>query len=208
MVIEVSNMTYRVGCGIGYDKLTIPSLLVKLNAVVEWDHSRFPPLGKDKSPDDPDKEDRDFLGDPPELKVGSVFKIGNQLAAVDDPDTLVLVMSETGAGGLRRVWEEMIEPEINFAFNIEGPENLTVEKVPIDEMPADLEFYNIKYIDAKIWRDRFFPGRDEFKCGDDEVLKVEMESNSFIMPIHVYLKGWGFFYNTFEMEDSYILLLR
>jgi hypothetical protein len=68
-------------------------------------------------------------------------------------------------------------------------------------MPADLEFYNIKYIDAKIWRDRFFPGRDEFKCGDDEVLKVEMESNSFIMPIHVYLKGWGFFYNTFEMED-------
>ena len=28
-----------------------------------------------------------------------------------------------------------------------------------------------------------------------------MESESFIMPIHVYLKGWGFFYNTMEMED-------
>lgn len=201
MVIEISNMTYRVGCGIGFDKLTIPSLLFKLNAVVEWDLSRFPPLGKDKSPDDPDKEDRAFLGDTPELKVGSVFKIGNQLVAVDDPDTLVLVMSETGALGLKRVWEEMIEPEINYAFNIEGPESLTVEKVSKSEIPDDWEFYNIRYIDAKIWKDRFFPGRPEFECGDDDCLKVEMESESFIMPIHLYLKGWGFFYNTLEMED-------
>ena len=201
MVIEISNMTYRVGCGIGYDKLTVPSLLVKLNAIVEWDHCRFPPLGKDASPDDPDKEDKEFLGTPPELKVGSVFKIGNQLVAIDDPDTLVLVMSETGIGGLKRTWEEMIEPEIDLAFNIDGPDNLTIEKVSKDEILDTFEFHNIPYVQAKIWKDRFFPGRPEFECSDDEVLKVEMESDSFIFPVHAYLKGWGFFYNTMEMED-------
>ena len=201
MVIEISNMTYRVGCGIGYDKLTVPSLLVKLNAIVEWDHCRFPPLGKDASPDDPDKEDKEFLGTPPELKVGSVFKIGNQLVAIDDPDTLVLVMSETGIGGLKRTWEEIIEPEIDLAFNIDGPDNLTIEKVSKDEILDTFEFHNIPYVQAKIWKDRFFPGRPEFECSDDEVLKVEMESDSFIFPVHAYLKGWGFFYNTMEMED-------
>ena len=203
MVIEISNMTYRVGCGIGYDKLTIPSLLVKLNTVIEWDFCRFPPLGKDASPDDPDKEDKKFLGDSPELKVGSVFKIGNQLVAIDDPDTLVLVMSETGIGGLQRVWDEMIEPEINLAFNIDGPDKLSVEKVSKDSIDGfdTMEFYNIPYVQAKIWKDRFFPGRPEFECSDDEVLKVEMESDSFIFPVHAYLKGWGFFYNTMEMED-------
>lgn len=201
MVIEISNMTYRVGCGIGYDKITIPSLLTKLNTIIEWDFSRFPPLGKDKSPDDPDKEDREFLGPEPELKVGSVFKLGNQLLAIEDPDTIVLVMSETGIGGLKRVWDEQIEPELNFAFNVDSPNSLTVKKVSKGEIPDTWEFYNIKYIDAKIWKDRFFPGRPEYNCEEDECLKVEMESDSFILPIHLYLKGWGFFYNTFEMED-------
>lgn len=202
MVIEISNYKYMTGSNIGYDKVERPGILAKLNAVIEWDFCRFPPLGKDKSPDDPDKEDKEFLGADPELKVGSVFKLGNQLLAIDSPDSIVLVMSETGVGGLRRVLDEIVDPELNLMFNCNAPNSVKMEKAEIDDVPIDSwEFHNIPYTQAKIWRDRFIEGRPEYP-ERGLVLKLEMDSDSFIFPIHLYLLDWGFWWNPMEMDAT------
>lgn len=42
MIIEVLAQKYRCGCEKGMADLVIPGILVKLNAVIEWDFCRFP----------------------------------------------------------------------------------------------------------------------------------------------------------------------
>lgn len=200
MVIEISNWSWEAGSRKEIDRIDIPSILFKLNSIIEWDFCRFPPLGKDKSPDDPDKEDTEFLGTPPELTVGKVFKLGNQLLGVDSEDSLVMILSETGGLGLRRTWEENISPEIDLEFNIEKPNNLTFEVSNSSEIPDTWESHRIPYAQAKIWRDRFLPGREYPEKG--LCLKAELTSDSFIFPIHLYIQDWTIWYDPIEMEED------
>lgn len=41
MIIEVLAQKYRCGCEKGMADLVIPGILVKLNAVIEWDFADF-----------------------------------------------------------------------------------------------------------------------------------------------------------------------
>lgn len=201
MVTEISNWTWEAGSRKEVDRLEIPSILHKMNSILEWDYCKFPPLGKEASPDDPDKENREFLGTPPEMKVGTVFKLGNQLLAIDSEDAIVMITSETGAFGLRRIWEDIISPEINLAFNIDGPEKLDFEKVEASEIPDTWEDYKIPYSQAKIWRDRFLPGRPEYP-EKGLVLKATLVSDSFVFPIHLFIQDWRITYDPMEMEED------
>ena len=202
MVIEISNWTWEAGSGKEADKLEIPSILHKMNSILEWKFCKFPPLGKDASPDDPDKENTEFLGTPPELKVGTVFKLGNQLLAVDSEDSIVMITSETGGLGLRRVWEDIISPEINLAFNVEGPESLSIEKAEASDIPDTWEDHKIPYAQAKIWRDRLIPGREDEYPEKGLVLKATLVSDSFAFPIHLYIQDWRISYDPMEMEPD------
>ena len=200
MVIEISNATYRKGYGQRLDSVSIPGLLAKLNALIEWDHCQFPPKQKEGTEDEWE-EDRNFLGAEPELRVGLAFKYGNQLLALEDENTLVMVMSETGIGGLQRVWKEKIIPEIDIVFNSSDPEDLNLEKAELSDIPEEWVEKKIPYEVMKLLRDKMMPGRDElFKT--PICTKVTMKSGTIFFPIHLYLTDWGFRYDPAELEED------
>ena len=201
MVIEISNATYRKGWGQRLDSVSIPGLLAKLNALIEWDHCLFPPKVKEGTENEWE-EDRKFLGDEPELRVGLAFKYGNQLLALEDENTLVLVMSETGIGGLQRVWKEKIVPEIDIVFNSETPEDLQLEKVDSSEVPEEWETKQIPYETMKLLRDKMIPGREDLFEPKNMCVKTTMRSNTILFPIHLYLTDWGFKYDPNELEED------
>lgn len=201
MVIEISNATYRKGWGQRLDSVSIPGLLAKLNALIEWDHCLFPPKVKEGTENEWE-EDRKFLGDEPELRVGLAFKYGNQLLAFEDENTLVLVMSETGIGGLQRVWKEKIVPEIDIVFNSDTPEDLQLEKVDASEVPEEWETHKIPYETMKLLRDKMMPGREDLFEPKHMCVKTTMKSNTIFFPIHLYLIDWGFRYDPNELEED------
>lgn len=201
MVIEISNATYRKGWGQRLDSVSIPGLLAKLNALIEWDHCLFPPKVKEGTENEWE-EDRKFLGDEPELRVGLAFKYGNQLLAFEDENTLVLVMSETGIGGLQRVWKEKIVPEINIVFNSDTPEDLQLEKVDASEVPEEWETHKIPYEVMKLLRDKMMPGREDLFEKKHMCVKTTMKSSTIVFPIHLYLVDWGFRYDPNELDED------
>jgi len=201
MVIEISNATYRKGWGQRLDSVSIPGLLAKLNALIEWDHCLFPPKVKEGTENEWE-EDRKFLGDEPELRVGLAFKYGNQLLAFEDENTLVLVMSETGIGGLQRVWKEKIVPEINIVFNSDTPEDLQLEKVDASEVPDEWETHKIPYEVMKLLRDKMMPGREDLFEKKHMCVKTTMKSSTIVFPIHLYLVDWGFRYDPNELDED------
>ena len=201
MVIEISNATYRKGWGQRLDSVSIPGLLAKLNALIEWDHCLFPPKAKEGAENEWE-EDRKFLGDEPELRVGLAFKYGNQLLAFEDENTLVLVMSETGIGGLQRVWKEKIIPEIDIVFNSDTPEDLQLEKVDASEVPEEWETHKIPYETMKLLRDKMMPGREDLFEPKHMCVKTTMKSSTIFFPIHLYLIDWGFRYDPNELEED------
>lgn len=201
MVIEISNATYRKGWGQRLDSVSIPGLLAKLNALIEWDHCLFPPKVKEGTENEWE-EDRKFLGDEPELRVGLAFKYGNQLLAFEDENTLVLVMSETGIGGLQRVWKEKIVPEIDIVFNSDTPEDLRLEKVDESEVPEEWETHKIPYEVMKLLRDKMMPGREDIFEKKHMCVKTTMKSSTIVFPIHLYLVDWGFRYDPNELDED------
>ena len=201
MVIEISNVTYRKGYGQRLDEVKCPNLLTKINSILEWEHCTFPPKVKEGS-DDEWIEDREFLGPNPELKVGSAFKFGNQLLAIEDEDTMVLVMSETGIGGLQRVWKEKISPEFDIVFGIQ-PEGAEFENADSEEIPQDWEEKRVPYEVMRLLKDRMVPGRGDkmFKERGTKV-KVTLHSSIIMFPIHLILTDWGFWYDPNELEKD------
>lgn len=206
MVIEISNAKYTKGYGQRLDSVSMPGLMAKLNALIEWDHCQFPPKVKEGT-DDEWEENRDFLGSEPELRVGLAFKYGNQLLALEDENTLVLVMSETGIGGLQRVWKEKIIPELNIVFNSNSPEDLEVEKAEVNDIPESWEIKKIPYEVMKLLRDRMLPGR-EAEFGKPVCVKITMKSSIIFFPVHMYLQDWGFRYDPNELEEDEIELIQ
>ena len=201
MVIEISNVTYRKGYGQRLDEVSSPGLLAKLNSIIEWEHCTFPPKQKEGA-DDEWIEDRDFLGPNPELKVGTAFKFGNQLLAIEDENTIVLVMSETGIGGLQRVWKEKISPEFNIAFGIQ-PDGAEFENAETEDIPDTWEEKRLPYEVMRLLKDRMIPGRDEklFKERGTKV-RVVLHSSIIVFPVHLILTDWAFYYDPKELETD------
>lgn len=207
MIIEISSLKYQTGSDRCFDKLEKGDLLEKINSIIEWDFCKFP-MKRVKDPsgavDENGKdvmvyqENREYLGQTPELKPGNVFKYGNQLLAFEDKNTLVLVLSETGAKGLRRVWDEKISQEIDLFYNYECPESVKYEKAEPTDIPENWESYSVPYELMKMFKDRFLPGRDYPKKG--LCIKVEMVSDMYLFPVHLYITDWKIYYDPIELE--------
>jgi hypothetical protein len=193
---------YTKGVSPRYDSISSPGLLAKLNAIIEWEDSIFPPK-KDESGNY--MENREFLGNPPELKVGNTFLYDNQLISVEDENTLVLVLSETGANGLKRVWKDLIKPEMEIVFSDPPEEPLEVSKATVNEIPESWSHKAIHYDMMKLIRDRMIPGREEqFMDGEKVCAKVTLHSNILCYPISVYLSNWGYEYDPKDIESDEI----
>lgn len=171
MKIDVLPQKYKVGCERGMNYLEKPGLLNKLNMVIEWPKCSFPQeFDHDEERDtgtlDDEgkpvtttvhiyKENRNFLGDEPELKPGNCFKLDGQLIAVDNQDRIVLMVSESGAFALHRLWEEKILPEIEMIFNDYDTDEVEMEDITLQDIPEGLESGKIEWKYWNIWKNQF-----------------------------------------------------
>lgn len=217
MIITVLTQKYKCGCNRGITALEKPSLLPKLNSIIEWDLCEFPTkLEKKKvivknddgknveEEQEIEVEDRNFLGDDPELKPGNCFLFEGQVIAVDSNDRLILLVSETGNGALDRIYEETIKPEIELTFN--GFEDTNAKwEVPDDPKTLLEQFdgeYKVPYHLYKIFKDHFVAGRGFLKTG--MVIKATMESDNFVFPIEFCMLDWKIKYKTSQLEEDEI----
>lgn len=217
MIITVLTQKYKCGCNRGITALEKPSLLPKLNSIIEWDLCEFPTkLEKKKviiknddgknveEEQEIEVEDRNFLGDDPELKPGNCFLFEGQVIAVDSNDRLILLVSETGHGALDRIYEETIKPEIELTFN--GFEDTNAKwEVPDDSANFLEQFdgeYKVPYHLYKIFKDHFVAGRGFLKTG--MVIKATMESDNFVFPIEFCMLDWKIKYKTSQLEEDEI----
>lgn len=200
MVIEILAQKYKTGCGRGMAIIEYPSLLVKLNLIIEWDLCTFP-MKRKEAETDPDIEDREFLGTDPELKPGDCFMVsGGQVIAVESPEKLVLVVSETGHGALQRIWDESIAPELEMYFSGSGVE---IEHEVASEVPSEFsESYRPGYHKYKIWKSKYITGRGYLEKG--LCIKVEMTSDLFVFPVVLYMLDWEVRYNPEDIDETEI----
>lgn len=224
MVIEVLSQKYKCGCNRGLAKFEEPDLLSKLNIIIEWDLCKFPskieevdgdvevdvldengnPTGeKKKEKVEKEVEDRNFLGDDPELVPGNMFLLDGQVIAVDSENTLVLVLSQTGYMSLQRVWDDLIKPEIELVYNDYPVNNVTWKC--LDSFNED---YNIEArIPFKLysqWTSHFVDGRTDLKRDQDGKLNIEcvLDSDDFLFPIHLILTDHTAFVKDTEFDEE------
>ena len=202
MVIEIANATYRKGYGQRLDEITIPSLRAKLNSIIEWDQSVFPPKQKEGSSEDEWVEDREFLGSVPELKIGTTFKFGNQLIAVESEDTIVLVLSETGIKGLQRVWQEKIKPELDIVYDSDTPDKAEFEKAQVEDIPENWKEVQIPYGTMRLLKDRIIGGREDMFQEKGTCVKVDFQSSVICYPATLYLLDWSFKYDPADYDED------
>ena len=216
MVIEVLRQKYKVGCRRCINKIEKKYLLAELNMIIEWKYCSFPKkldeskIEKDEDgnviqpeggfPEDLYIEDREFLGHEPELKPGDCFLFEGQVIAVDEDDRLVLITSETGGLALQRVWEDIIEPEIDMIFNDFPINDVEWEEWTKDQIPANYEVVTPSYKYYKIWKDHFVSGR--FEDNDDLCIKCEIDTDDLIMPTTVYMHKWNVRYDPNDFMDE------
>lgn len=186
MIIEVLKQKYKCGCNRGINKFSQSNLLMKLNTVIEWQYSR----GKENLIK---KDEAD-----PELQPGDVFLYKGQVVGVNDQDSLVLVVSETGAFALQRLWDEHISVEIGLMFN-SNPLDLTLRYEAVSSYPTDFEEYRPEYKLYNIFRERFINGRG---FEPDFCIKVEINSDDYLISPIVYLRRWSILYDPEEFEAS------
>lgn len=217
MIITVLSQIYKCGCNRGITAIEKSSLLPKLNAIIEWDLCEFPTKLEKKVEKETDEEgkeievekevevgDRNFLGEnEPELKPGNCFLLNGQVIAVDSVDRLVLIVSETGAGALNRLWKECIEPEIDLVFNSYDTEKVDWKVVEENQNVVENEYdqtYKVPYNLYKIWKDHFVEGRGFLKRG--LMIEAKMESDNFIFPIDFLLEDWSIKYKSLQLEED------
>ena len=226
MVIRIIDQKYKCGCRRGLAEIVQPHILRDLNLIMEWDMCKFPLKKENEREEERDildedgnstgetktevvfdlVEDREYLGEDPELKPGNCFLFEGQFIAVDAEDRLVLMLSQTGRGALDRLWEERIKPEVELIFNnypINGVEwqGLTIE--PDTENVWDQEI-RIPYHTYRIFREHFVEGRTDLPLLPDGSMAVEckLDSDDFPFPISLLLGPWSVRYKSEEFDDD------
>ena len=209
MVIEVLSQKYECGCGKGINKLEAPNLLRNLNMIIEWSLCRWPKKlrpdwGYNQTSSDgskilPGKDDYiEDKPDDPELKPGSCFMLDGQTIAVDGPESLVLVGSESGPMALTRIYNEIIKPEFELSFNsVCG--DLDVDwydksEVDLSEYDGELKLPSCIY---RVWKDRFATGRYQ----DPNVI-CTVSWSELPFDISIILQKYFVRYKTSEFEES------
>lgn len=179
----------------GWPTKEIPQLLMKLNSIIEWNFVGWP-----KKLDNPEEEDKTYLGADCELKPGDAFSIGEagnlQIIRIISDNKIGLEHTETGGLALDRLMEKTIMPEIDSFFN----NNITAEINAVEEIdPENSKEYRIPYTDWIIFSDRFYPGREN-DWTKDSVIKISVQHP--IIPFDVYLKDKTLYFKEDDWMDD------
>ncbi len=144
MIVTVLNQKYRCGCGKGIHKVGHPGLLDYFNNIVEWDKCIWP-----------EKEDgtmdTTILGDPKKLEPGNCIVWSGNVLVFDDPDNVVLIVSETGPLSVER-FKKAILDEFEFCSSL-IPE-IKIESVNEKKPEKELGQIKIGYTKWQIIKDK------------------------------------------------------
>ena len=197
MVIEVTKSKYNVGCGRGYLSVDIPNLALKLNMIIDKDRSTWP------EPEDTRTEEEKNSGVPApapkrEIEEGDVFILNGTIFAVDH-DRLVQIISETGNFAFKRIYEEIIKPEIEFCY-FDDDDNEYAWK-ELDELPDPHEFteYTPPYSWMKIWKENFVTDRN---LRPDYTIKVDITDVMINYTRSFYMKPHRIYYKDSEFSED------
>lgn len=181
MIIELTESKYNVGSGRGYG-IDIPNLTLKLNLIIDRDRSKWPS----------EKEETH------EIKEGDVFLLDGTVFAVDH-NRLVQVVSETGVYAFKRVYNEIIKPELDFCYFEDEDNEYSWEEVK--ELPGDIEFleYTPQYEWMKIWRENFVQDRN-FRL--DYTVKVEIKDSILGFTREFYMKSSKVYYQGDQFSEE------
>ena len=175
MRIELTTNKYNVGCGRGYG-INIPNLTLKLNLIIDKDRSIWPDENK-------------------EVKEGDVFLLDGTIFAIDH-DRLVQIVSETGIYAFKRVYEEIIKPELDFCYFEDDDNEYSWDE--LKELPENIELqeYTPQFEWMKIWRENFVQDRN---LRPDYTIKVEIKDLMIGMVREIYMKSSKVYY----LEDQF-----
>jgi hypothetical protein len=196
MIITVLTQKYSCGCGKGILKETTPNLLDKLNRIVDWSKVNWPM----KTEGEKTIPDTKFLGTPPILKPGDMFLWEGSILAIDDTESIVLVISETGPKSASR-FIQYLEDENSFLNKKQQGSNLelTIEELPwcdIDLLKENLEEYTTQY-------SRYKPMIDG--CDNKDLLrkrKLTIKETATSNPVTIYLDRQTIFYDPNELSQD------
>lgn len=189
MIIRVLDQKYKIGCNKGISSVQETNILEKLNKIIEWDFVRWP--------EQVDKEGNttiknDFLGIPPELKPGNVFYFDSSVFAIDSPDKLVCILTETGPKTIKRVVEETILPEYDCFNYSDNTKILSHEIIKNDTTIRTKKEYISSWKYSKQLRDKIIFGRFDLDIND--WLKVNINCDELIDEAEVWISHMGSVY--------------
>ena len=197
MVIEVTKSKYNVGCERGYLSINIPNLVLKLNMIIDKDRSTWP------EPEDTRSEEEKNSGVPAptpkqEIEEGDVFILNGTVFAVDH-DRLVQIISETGNFAFKRIYEEIIKPEIEFCY-FDDDDNEYAWK-ELDELPdpQELSEYTPPYDWMKIWKENFVTDRN---LRPDYTIEVDITDVMIKYTRSFYMKTNRIYYKDSEFSED------
>lgn len=203
MVITIIDKNYKCGSNIGLTFLEKPSLVAKLNSIIEWEFCKFPEVKDDKGNS---SENKTFLGDDPELTPGVRFVYDDQVLAIDNMERIILLESPTGINALNRIWNDSIKLEFELFFNGSNP-TVTWKFIENDQEQVKSKYdeeYHVPYNLYKIFKDRFINGRFDV---NNICIEATVDSDYFAYPLNICLTTWGIKYKSSELECEDELLL-
>lgn len=192
MIITVLTQKYNCGCNKGISKEETPDLLKKLNKSIQWDKVTWPEKEKDVPY-------TDYLGNPPQLKPGDTFLWDGNVFAIDDENSIVLIVSETGPLSIKR-FINCLNYDYKYKLSTEGTNinELDMEVIPWEEPGEDLEESRVKYTNYTCVKNRL---------NAPEVLKkIRIKINNLslpvILPTVLYIEGQKILYNPEEIDPN------
>lgn len=187
MIITILGNKYSCGCERGLNDFKNTGILNKLNTIVNFSKSYWPlkSVGNDTW-----VEDTEILGNPAQLKPGNCFLYEGQVIAIDNPDRLILLKSETGSFAINRIYNEVIEPEFKILELYNNIQSIEIEMLPELEQNAD----NIVSIDfpiglKNIYLDLFKGARIDYKSSFSTlpIIKINIDTSILLCPECFYI---------------------
>lgn len=203
MIVTILGDKYRCGSNMGITATESEGILEKLNSIIEWDLCSFPK--KLKEDGDPNKsedwvENREFLGEKPELKPGNIFVFDGQVIAVDTENRLILCVTETGFLALERFKNEVLEVEYKWKNNNRICNVSHSEVKDENDIKDYTGNFRVPYNIMRYWKQKLQNKLPE----KGKALKFEFEDTDYIYPISLVIKDWDIKYNPEEVFEERI----
>ena len=190
MIITVLAQKYKCDCGKGMNAASYLGLVDILNSLIEWDKCEWPKRTEGEGDDKKEVEIKDFLGNPPELKPGNCILWEGNVISFSDPDTAVLIVSETGPLSVNRFIQEVKNEEELGRFR-----KINIEEIQKDK-PDNVECFRLGYDMWKVIKPRY--NRDREVCLsviDDEIM---------LFPVSLWVDKQSIWFDPEEIEKEII----